>query len=98
MVIHDDRQLLEVQETADEMAELHDPVFCLDESLNTLSMVAQVEGLSAADAAEHGEKLFISALLGAGISNKLDIVEHLKTELCVDDADLAVHFYGRTHT
>lgn len=98
MVIHDDRQLHAVQELADEMPELSDPVFCLDQELNSLLMIAQVDALSAADAAMHGEKLLISALLGAGIDNRMDVVECISSELFVDDADLVLHLHGGSYS
>ena len=81
MVAFDSGVLGRLQAAARRNPYLHDPVFCLDESLGSISAIFQIDDSAASTAAVRGSDLLVELLRKAGIPAGPDSLERINTEL-----------------
>ena len=80
-----DSYALHLFQEAVEQEDLHDPVCCYDEGNGSLSVTAQVDAAATHLAASKAAHSVTQALVKAGLTIKLDVIEKLTAEEYRDD-------------
>lgn len=88
MISLDPIVLTRMQFIAEEAVGISDPVFSLDESTGAVGAVFQTWATTAFGAATRGQAIFLDLLRRVGLPHSPDVIEHIYSNILVDDEDL----------